>query len=88
MFSWKANILYVPWVKYNIQTDQKMLRFCVGVDSPNAKHSPSVYLGFVGVCGAERCALSDANSARRSSAWLLRARSAAVAVSGSAGWCC
>lgn len=65
-----------------------MLKFYVGVDSPNAKHSPSMYLAFIGICSAEHCALSDANSARQSSVQLLRAHSAAVAVGGSAGWCC
>lgn len=65
-----------------------MLEFSLGIDSPNARHSPSMYLASAGICSAERCALSDANYARQRSAQLLRAHSAAVAVGGSAGWCC
>jgi len=45
---------------------------CVCVDSPNAKHSPSMYLTFIGMCSREHCALSAADYARRSSMQLLQ----------------
>lgn len=44
-----------------------MLRFYVGVNSPNAKPSPSMYITFVGIHGTEHYALSDANYAHQPS---------------------